>query len=780
MSSQCKGPAELIFKSELTSRRTGTEGGGNMFPGVTMPFGMVKIGIDLEPPGRRGGDAYSGYLPNGQVLGFSMMHESGTGGAPKYGVVSQLPIVGDVKNPLADWSTTRTREDEAEVGLYTAYLDKDVTVKLTSTHHVGAIRYHFGKEETVNVMIDVSHFLHSFRGMREIEQKYHGGLIRLKDNGGYEGFGMYSGGWNMAPEWKIYFCGRFKEPHASVKAFSGQGGKTTWYNNSKFADAPNGATRVGAVYTFKNGENGTDIESRIGISFISEKRACEFLEDEGDFDHTFEELVSEVKKEWNREILSTITTTTEDVGRLELLYTAMYGAFLIPSDRTGENPLWESEEPYYDDIFTLWDLFRCHSPLNHLLLPERYEGQIRSIIDIWRHDGFMPDGRSSNYNGRVQGGSNSDNVLADAFIKGLKGGINWEDGFKAMQTNAEVVPPNNFDPTSRDSSTKEGRGALPDWKERGYITPKYRRSASRAVEYALNDFSLAQVAKGLDKPDEEYKYLKRSRNWRNHWHANSTAFDEFSGYISIRYEDGTWPIPEHFNPLSCGGCYWGNDFYQGSPYEYSFGALHDMETLITYSGGAEKFTKKLEKMFELNNNRMIFNVGNEPSFASPYLFNFAGRQDLTAKTARFITDRYYRVAKNGIPGNSDAGAMQSFLIWNILGLYPITTTTTFLIASPWLPSVTIKPQTLTNSTRATTIETTGGDVPGAIYIQSVTLNGQPWTKNWITWDDLFANGGKLSMVMGTEPKRWDTGPLPPSYATGGDPAVIVPNSVYNV
>src|SRR5262249_1974456 len=147
------------------------------------------------------------------------------------------------------------------------------------------------------------------------------------------------------------------------------------------------------------------------------------------------------------------------------LYSNLYGMYLIPSNRTGENPNWTSDEPYYDDIFTLWDLFRCSTALQHILHPVAYEEQIRSLIDIWRHEGWMPDGRSSNFNGRTQGGSNADNVLADAYVKGVRGAVNWEDGFAAMQTDAEEVPPNNHDPSAPDSSTKEGRGALPDWKE---------------------------------------------------------------------------------------------------------------------------------------------------------------------------------------------------------------------------------------------------------------------------------------------------------------------------
>lgn len=261
----------------------------------------------------------------------------------------------------------------------------------------------------------------------------------------------------------------------------------------------------------------------------------------------------------------------------------------------------------------------------HILMPDRYEEYIRSLIDIWRKDGYMPDGRSSNFNGRTQGGSNADNVLADAYVKGVRGGINWEDGYKAMVKDAEVQPMNNHDKMANDSSTKEGRGALPDWLEKGYITTKYTRSVSRASEYSLNDFALSQVAKGLGKEDDHDKYLERSRNWRHHWDVKSTT-GNFKGFLSPINEKGEFPKPPQ-NPLSCGGCYWEDEYYQALPIEYSFGAHHDMATLIEYMGGDDMFTKRLEFLFVPGANangegrfgKTLFNPGNEPSKSPKHL-----------------------------------------------------------------------------------------------------------------------------------------------------------------
>lgn len=256
---------------------------------------------------------------------------------------------------------------------------------------------------------------------------------------------------------------------------------------------------------------------------------------------------------------------------LTQLYSYLYGMHLLPSNRTGENALWNSTEPHYDDIFTFWDLFRCSTALVQVLQPGAYEEQIRSLIDIWRHEGWLPDARSSDYTGRTQGGSNADIILADAYVKGVKGAVNWTDGYKAMKTDAEVTPPNNHDPVAPDSSTMEGRGALPDWLRYGYITPTYSRAASRAVDYAVDDFGLYQVASGLKHTADATLYRNRSRNWRNHWNPAQESLN-FTGFLVPRYANGSFNYP--YDPLQCGGCYWSDPYYEALPWEYSFNAHH--------------------------------------------------------------------------------------------------------------------------------------------------------------------------------------------------------------
>jgi predicted alpha-1,2-mannosidase len=509
--------------------------------------------------------------------------------------------------------------------------------------------------------------------------------------------------------------------------------------------------RLGAIFSF----NESQVKSRVGISWISTERACEHLEREIPAGTQLASLVDNSKAKWNAEVFGKVTTTDTNPDNLALLYTSLYGMHILPSNRTGENPKWQSSEPYYDDIYTYWDLFRCTTSLFHITHPTAYEESLRSIVDVWRHEGWLPDGRSSNFNGRTQGGSNADNVLADAYVKGVRGQIDWDDAYAAMLTDAELVPPPNNDAIAPDSSTQHGRGALPDWLSLGWITPQFTRAVTRAVEYAGNDFALRQVALGLGKLDHAAKYLQRSRQWRNHWNPAATALG-VTGFLVPRSADGSFVEQD---PLSCGGCYWGDAYYQGKPFEYTMNAHHDVAKLVELSGGSDAFVRRLNTLMDPKNN--IFNPGNQPSFTSPYLYNFVNRQDLSVSQSRRVAKTFYNAGPAGVPGASDAGSMQSWILWNMIGLYPITGQTTFLVGSPWFESLTIK----TPSGNDLTIRTFGGNSGTNFFVQSLNVNGQRWIKNWITWDDVFANGGTMEFVLGSQPAKWDHGDLPPSPAS---------------
>lgn len=403
--------------------------------------------------------------------------------------------------------------------------------------------------------------------------------------------------------------GYFNTTPSAVNAYSAQSNGASVISPSGSVTSTSGATAVGGLYTFKT----SVVSSRVGISWISSAQACQNVNREIPATAAFSTVVQNTKAAWNSQVLSKITTTTTDTSSLQLLYTSLYFMNLLPTNQTGENPGWKSAEPYYSDIFTLWDLFRCSTALLHVLQPVVYEEHIRSMIDIWRFEGYLPDARSSNYNGRTQGGSNADNVLADAYVKGVRGEINWNDGYAAMVKDAEVAPPNTTppDPQAPDSSTKEGRGALPDWLAHGFITPTFSRAASRAVDYAYNDFALYQVASGLGRGADAAKYLNRSRNWRNHWNPDQKSLG-YSGFVVPRDIAGFLAT----DPLTDSG-YWGDPYYEASSWDYSWGDIHDMAKLVELMGGATTFSSRLETMFTVGANPnnpggILYDATNEP------------------------------------------------------------------------------------------------------------------------------------------------------------------------
>ncbi|KAH8917271.1 glycoside hydrolase family 92 protein [Atractiella rhizophila] len=768
--------SQVVDYTQYVDIRIGTTGGGNDFPGASVPFGMVKVGPDCLGTS----SSTAGWNSGGNVTAFSMMHEHGTGGTPKYGVVAQMPYVGTLSSiNLADNRTySQARSFEGfSVSRYNTVLKSGVNVTATTTRRVALLRYQFPEQGVANVIVDVAHFIPALSGEYALfPETYEGGEISVSEDGmSYWGSGSYAGSWNRSPKWTIYFCANFSVPsNASTYTWPYQGLSHPPPSSSpplstSLHQVGGNDTGVGAVFTFA--APGVLVESTIGVSFVSAEQACTNIREEvqGDVD----DVVSQGRQRWNNEILSSIQIDVqENTTRSTMLYTSLYYTSLVPSDRQGEIPpefgTWPADEPIYDDFYTIWDIFRSSTPLFHLLWTSRYVDIVRSLINVFSYaDGWMPDGRSSNYNGRVQGGSNADVVLGDAFSKGLSevSSIPWEArGYPALLQDAEVVPPNTGDPDSPESSTKEGRGALPEWINLGWITRNYTRSVSRAVEYSYNDFGVYLVANGLGRTEDAQKYLNRSGQWANMWNSNLT-YQGFSGFMCPRDANGAWNT-NGYNINSAG--YWGDDTYEASPWEYSFSLPHDIAKLITLMGGDDNFVSRLDTTFQLGLN----NVGNEPSFLTPFLYNYVnGKQYKTVNVTRSIVNRYFGISSSGLPGNSDAGSMQSYLTWIFMGLYPVTGQPLYLLSSPWFSEMKVRIYTNTVGANAedhpATLTIRANNLSSTSYfVQSVTLDGNKIDRSWITHDEI-KRGGTLEFELGPDPVPWDQGELPPSVSTGG-------------
>ncbi|ORY23917.1 glycosyl hydrolase family 92-domain-containing protein, partial [Naematelia encephala] len=691
-------------------------GSGNVFPGATVPFGMVKVGIDtaISPELPNNDNINAGYSPAGNVTAISLTHVSGTGGPPKYGVVSQMPLAGSLDGiNLADNTTyfqnRSYTDEEATVGYFKTKLLSGVTAEMTATQHAAHLRYTFPSDQAAHILVDLAHVIPGYDQPQEA-QRYRGAKMWLGEDGSsYYGSANYAVGWNEAPLWTIYFCGNFSQPADDFGTFGYiydyiTPPSTPPIVRPYYAVSAFDSYGLGSLHTWNNIST---LESRVGISYISAEQACAHVAKELPVHRTFEDALGSARAEWEGEVLSSITVPqdyheTNDT-LLGLLYTALYGAAVMPTNITGENPLWKSSNPQFTDFYTFWDIYHCTTPLWGLVFTDKWVAMVQSLVDIWKYAGFLPDGRSTFWNGKTQGGSDADNSLADAYIKNVdtNGLVNWEEVYSAMKTNAEVTPFRNLDPDAIDGGTTEGRIALPDWHSLDYISPNYTRSVSRTMEYSQNDFALYQVAKGLGKIEEASLYLKRSQNFRNLYNPNATAdlsvIDQgtFTGFFSPKNTDGSWNST--YNITNCGGCSWNDLTYEGLLWEYYFAAPHDVAGLIDLAGGDEAFIKRLDASFingffasqassvgtSNSAGTTIFNPGNEVSFLTPYLYNYVpGNQYKTVQTVRDILGNYYSLDPSGYPGNTDAGAMQSWGLWGLLGLFPVTSQPIYLIGAP--------------------------------------------------------------------------------------------------
>jgi predicted alpha-1,2-mannosidase len=704
----------------------GVDWGGNTFVGSAIPFGMVKLGPDMETfDGRRSG---FGYSSNGVILGFSHLHLSGAQG--KYGNILVAPVTGPLD--LSDIKTPRT-DEIVKVGYYAATLTRyRVNAQLTSSRRVGFHRYTFPASRQSHITINVAAALGL--GADWQAQKFVGAEIHLTSNHEAQGVARFTGGWNRGGEYRVYYYMVLDTPAEATQTWTG---KTL----TAAKDATVGAsTPIGASFDFTTKANQV-IQAKVGISFISAEQAKQNVQQEIPA-WDFATVRNAAAALWNAE-LAKLSLSGESDSQRRQLYTAMYHIMLMPTDRTGENPDWKSSEPYYDDFYCIWDTFRSSSPLLTLISPDRQRDIIRSLIDIYRHTGYMPDARSGNANGRTQGGSNANVVIADAYVKGLKN-IDYKTAFAAMVHDAEVPPAD---------AQKEGRGGLKDYNEKGFVTLADERSGSRTAEYSYDDFAISEVACGLGKTKEAALYAGRSHNFEHLWDKDMTV-EGFKGFMRPRNPDGTWAAPY----LVVRGT-WPDFFYEGDIWTYSIYAPQNMRHLIDMAGGDEAFVHRLDWTFL----RKHFDVTNEPGFLLPVLYNYAGRPDKTADIVHMILEKDFTDTRAGIPGNDDSGAMSSWLIFSTLGIFPVAGQDIYLISTPSIPDATLS---LGNGKKlrilAKNLDANGLNR----YVQSATLNGTDLPNTWFRHAQIEA-GATLVLTMGSAPSNWGKATPPPSMSDAG-------------
>ncbi len=700
----------------------GIDSGGNVFPGPTLPFGLVKLGPDTTVD-----NANAGYTSDGDIVGFSHLHVSGTGGGPKYGVVLMAPTTGE--RHLSGYASPRA-EEAASVGHYGVTLTRyGVRVDLTATRRAGFHRYRFPPGRPAHLLFDLAHKLTT--SYVSESQRYEGGAVRVVSPTRVEGYGRYSGGWNEGGEYRVHFCADLDTPAASWGTWTG--GEATPLSG----EAKDVSREVGAWLDWPEASRERVVQARVGISFVSVEKACGYLAAEipgWDFDAVREATV----REWNQGLSRIEVQGGSEVDR-QVFYSALYRAHLMPTDRSGDNPKWSSGEPYYDDYYAIWDTFRTLHPLLTLVQTRRQVEMLRSLLDTYRHEGFLPDARSGDHNGRTQGGSNAEVLFADAMAKGLAG-VDYASALEAMVKDAEVSPID---------ARQEGRGGLEDWHRLGYVSTDYERAGSRTMEYALDDWALSEVARRLGRQAQAAEYRRRASNWQHLWNQD-LEHRGARGFVAPRRPDGSWVTP--FDVTRAGS--WPDFFYESNSWEYSLFVPHDVRALVSACGGAEAFLTRLDTLFDAG----YFNVGNEPGFFAPVLYLWIGRPDRTAERVRETLARSFGPGRQGLPGNDDSGTLSAFYLFHAMGFYPNPGSDVYLISgAPVFARTTLHFE----NGRALVVERRGsGD-----YVQQATLDGRPLARAWFRHGEI-ANGAVLVLQMGAQPGSWGREDPPPSLSDG--------------
>lgn len=724
--------------SDYIDPQIGSEGLGRVFIGPSAPFGMVRPGPDCTP------SPNSGWLPMPErVDGFAQVHVSGTGGGPKYGNILIQPFSG---NLTATKHHAHRLNEEIKPGYYsTTFEESGITTEITTTPRTTAYRISYPSDtpdKPNSLMIDAGFFLgeNPVPDSREAQQ-FVGSEVQVVSDHEIAGYSRIRGGWNNGRAYTVYFHLSSDTPFSQVATWKGDSITNDPYQYDS-------GEKTGALVSFPPGSD--TINVKIGISFISQLKAQRNLisESEG---KDFETIHSELLDSWD-DMMNRIKlhpSTPADMKRM--FYTAFYHTLIMPSDRSGENPLWtDPGVPYYDDFYALWDTYRTSMPLLAIIAPERLCDIVNSLVNIGKRDGYMPDARSGNANGRTQGGSNAEVVIADACVKGIKS-IDYEEALKMMLVDATIPPGGNEE--------AEGRGGLREYISLGYIPHGIPRAGNRTVEYSLCDFAIYQVAHQLGHDELADRYLKQSESWKNLW-RDDYEHDGAKGFIMPRDAEGNWldEIPFgkskthkptfRYTPLTFEGPWytpwWNMFFYEASSWEYSLSIPHDVDGLIEKCGGPKAFDQRLDTFFSKN----YFNVNNEPSFLSPCLYHWIGRPDKTADTIRRIIEENYNDSPTGLPGNDDSGAISSWLMFNLAGIYPNAGHDYYIIHSPLLRSTTFSVgEGKTFSIVADNLSDTNR------HIIAATLNGKPYNLSTLRHSDIIS-GGELRLKMGPKPSGW--------------------------
>lgn len=687
-----------------------------------MPFGNIQLGPTNI---YKGWDWCSGYhYSDSIVIGFSHNHLSGTG-CSDLGDVGLMPFTGAVRairgnqNNLdnAVSAIYHHANEKVAPGYYGVTLDNGIFAELTATAHVGMHHYVYNKAKGRRLLIDL---------VNDVDSRVYESYIHKIDDYTIEGY-RFVKGWS--PLHKTFFYAKFNQKIKELDTFQDE---TPMGQDELQTD------KVKGVVSFDDNIN--DVLVKVAISSVSCNNAKMNLEAElpgWDFNNTNKAA----QQLWNKE-LSRISIEGS-AKQKTIFYTALYHTMMFPclySDVNGDfrgmdNKIYSHNQWTNYTIFSTWDTYRALHPLFTIIERDKVPDMINSFLSIYDQQGKLPIWPLYAGETNCMPGYSSVPIIADAYLKGIRG-FDVERALRAMVATA----------------TNPRQNGVSLFMRYGYIpADSLAEATSITQEYAVDDWGLALMAKRMGRNDIYSTFIKRG-------HAYEYFWDKRINKIHPRMADGSWYEP--YDLFTCEHHGYVGDFTEGNGWQYTFMVPQDPVGLIKLHGGDKPFVSNLDSLFIVKGNIGsdaapdidgligMYGHGNEPSHHVPYLYAYAGQQWKTAQWVRRLQEQFYQDAPDGYTGNEDCGQMSAWHVLSALGFYQVTPSQgTFVLGSPLFTSATINlPDGKTFTVKAPANSNRN------LYIQSARLNGKPYTKSFITYNDIM-RGGTLELVMGSKPNR---------------------------
>ena len=714
-----QSPSEKVDYTQLVNPFVGTDFTGNTYPGAQAPFGMVQLSPDN---GLAGWDRISGYFyPDCTIAGFSHTHLSGTGAGDLYDILFMpvtLPYNETAEGGLGIHSKFSHNDEEASAGYYRVKLqDYDINVELTATPRCGVQRYTFPKAESMVVLNLKKAMNWDFTMDSNIE---------VVDSCNIRGY-RFSEGWARGQ--KVYFATRFSRPFKSMELDSAE---------IKLKGEKVGTSNV-ARFMFDT-EEGEQITIVTALSGVSVEGAVKNLNAEAPH-NDFDQYLAEAKTDWNKQLQRIEIKGGADDDRVNF-YTALYHSMIAPtiySDVDGkyygpDKQVHQADGWTNYSTFSLWDTFRAAHPLFTYTEPERVGDMVQSFIAFYEQNGRLPVWNFWGSETDMMIGYHAVPVIVDAYLKGI-GNFDAEKALEACVATANIDE-------YRGIGLYKGKGYVPY-----NVVDKYNAenwSLSRTLEYAFDDFCIAEMAQKMGKTELANEFYKRSQNYRN-------VFNPATGFMQPIDDKGVFQ--PNFNPDE-----YTAHICESNAWHYFWSVQHDIKGLISLTGGQDKFAAKLDSMFTYipagNEELPIFSTGmigqyahgNEPSHHVIYLYNKVRQPWKTQKYAAQVMHDLYFNAPAGLCGNEDCGQMSAWYVFSAMGFYPVNPVSgEYEIGTPLFPEMRL------NLNNGKTFTVLAPNVSREnIYIQNVKVNGQPYDESYITHQQIM-DGATVEFVMGNQP-----------------------------